>query len=394
MKSSKSRRLVQAEKEARDWLDHVATELGEVHRPRAYSAFRATMHALRDGLAFDDVMQVAAALPPILRGVLLEGWRPAGASTTASKDRFLGRVAESLLGVARIPPQQAARAVFAVLDRRSARDLPASLDDLRPGGREPAPPPDLAEETRADIRTALEQAQAEGVPPEELPELRDELRKPARPGPARSAQGDILQSSLQKTHGWVRELDEALLFGDPDLTFEALCAVLRALRDRLSRDEAFHLASQLPMALVGFLFDRAPDPAALKERSRGEFLARIAGYMPDRTDVRPEEAARAVFSHLSRRVTEGELEDVRERLPSAVRAMWPSERARSRQQTLGGRESPRRSAPRRSTTRARARKAKREVRAALARARAHGVSEEDLPSLAPRRAGRRRSGKS
>ena len=388
MKSPRAGTLTRAERDAQEWLDHVAREMGEDHRPRAYSAFRAVMHALRDCLSYEDVLAVGAALPPILRGALLEGWHPAGGERIArTQEAFLARVAESLLGVARMPPQRAARAVFGVLQRRADRALP-SIEALRPSSSDAPAPPKSAEEAAQDIRTALERAQSEGVPIEELPELRTgpERRRGSRPG--RPGQSDILQTSLQKTHAWVRELDAALRLGDPDFAFSALCAALRALRDRLSRDEAFHLASQLPMTLVGFLFDAPPDAAALKERSRGEFLARVSRNMADRPDFRPEEAVRAVFALLARHVTEGELEDVRDRLPAPVRALWPPERARSRQHTLGGRATPRGGGRARRGTRARARRAKREVRSVLARARARGVPEQDLPTLAPRRRGR------
>lgn len=379
MRSSRARTLVEAERQARAWLDEIAAELAETHRPRAYSAFRATMQAVRDCLPYEEVMAVAAALPPILRGTLLERWHPARAGLAGcTQEAFLERVAESLLGVSEMPPQHAAGAVFNVLQRH-ATDLPASLGVLRPTSRPEPPSPEVAEAAREDIRTVLEKAQAEGVPPEDLPELRDDLQRPGTRRPGGAAEGDVLRTSLQKTRGWVRELDALMRLGDEDLSFAALCAVLQALGDRLSRNEAFHLASQLPMTLVGFLFDRPSDDSALKERSRGEFLGRVSRKAAALPDFRPEEAARAVFSLLSRHVTEGELQDVRGRLPSAVRALWPAERAHARTPT------PRGSTRARRGSRARARKAKREVRSTLARARARGVPERDLPVLTRRR---------
>lgn len=385
MASSNIRTLAEAEREVRSWLDDVSAVMAETHRPRAYSAFRATMHGVRDCLPYDEVMALGGALPAILRGVLLEGWQPAHAGRAGcTQEAFLARVAEALMGVSEMPPQHAVGAVFTVLRRRATQALPSSLEALRPGFRAAAPMPDAAEEAREDIRTALERAQAEGVPPEELPELRDDLPRAQAGRLARSAEAAILQTSLQKTRAWVRQLDASLRLGDPDLSFAALCAVLQALRDRLSRDEAFHLASQLPMVLVGFLFDAPPDDTALKERSRGEFLGRISRKVPNLPDFRPEEAARAVFALLSRHVTEGELQDVRGRLPSAVRALWPPEPPPARTRATAARRPSRL----RRGSRARARRAKREVRSTLARARARGVPERDLPVLMPRRRSR------
>jgi uncharacterized protein (DUF2267 family) len=56
-------------------------------------------------------------------------------------------------------------------------------------------------------------------------------------------------------------------------------------------------------------------------RSDKEFLDRVKRNLRDPT-VEPEAAARAVLSLLSKHVTGGEIEQVRNELPAAIRELW------------------------------------------------------------------------
>lgn len=56
------------------WLRDVMLEMGWDNRERAYSALRATLHALRDILTVEEVVQLGAQLPILLRGIYYEGW--------------------------------------------------------------------------------------------------------------------------------------------------------------------------------------------------------------------------------------------------------------------------------------------------------------------------------
>lgn len=58
------------------WLKDVMTALDWDNRERAYSALRATLHSLRDVLFPEEVVQLGAQLPILLRGVYYEGWAP------------------------------------------------------------------------------------------------------------------------------------------------------------------------------------------------------------------------------------------------------------------------------------------------------------------------------
>lgn len=104
-----------------------------------------------------------------------------------------------------------------------------------------------------------------------------------------------------------------------------ITAVLSALEQRLPFDEMSDLASQLPYKLRELLASCLEERMSLLPREIGqaEFLAMVARDL----DVSPEEAelrVRDVFRVLAQTVSAGEIEQVRNVLPRALRAMWPA----------------------------------------------------------------------
>jgi uncharacterized protein (DUF2267 family) len=59
-----------------EWLHEFMRQMEWDDPHRAYSALRATFHALRDRLTTEESAQLAAQLPLLLRGVWYEGWKP------------------------------------------------------------------------------------------------------------------------------------------------------------------------------------------------------------------------------------------------------------------------------------------------------------------------------
>ena len=95
------------------WLTDVMAELDIEDRHTAYSALRATLHALRDRLTVDEAANLAAQLPLLIRGVYFENWHPAGTPLKERhKEQFLEHIKRDLPDQ---DPERVARAVFSVL---------------------------------------------------------------------------------------------------------------------------------------------------------------------------------------------------------------------------------------------------------------------------------------
>ncbi len=128
--------------------------------------------------------------------------------------------------------------------------------------------------------------------------------------------------SLETTKEWLQEVQELMGLDDEQRAFRVMRAVLQALRDRLTVEEAAQFAAQLPMLLQGVYYHGwTPSGKPLKIRSRQEFLDRVAEGLMREHD--PEEACRTVFRVLEDKMTGGEIEDVKRILPEAIRDLWP-----------------------------------------------------------------------
>ena len=135
---------------------------------------------------------------------------------------------------------------------------------------------------------------------------------------------DVFDRTIHKTNNWLNELMEVLSWHDRHKAYLALRVTLHALRDRLTVEEVAQLGAQLPMLIRGFYYEGwDPTGKPLKERHKEEFLARIEEQFSGDDQADAKQVARAVFSVLSDRVTEGEFEDVKHVLPAELRELWP-----------------------------------------------------------------------
>jgi uncharacterized protein (DUF2267 family) len=121
---------------------------------------------------------------------------------------------------------------------------------------------------------------------------------------------------IEEAYGWRKELREQ--------SYSALRAVLHALRDRLTVQEAADLAAQLPMLVRG-LFYEAWDPSRVPVKMhKDEFLERIRRHLSfELPDDNIERCVRVVLGALGRFVTEGELEDIRAVMPRDIAVLVP-----------------------------------------------------------------------
>ncbi len=135
---------------------------------------------------------------------------------------------------------------------------------------------------------------------------------------------DAFDATVHKTNAWLTDIMEQLETADRHEAYHALRVVLHALRDRLTVEEAVHLAAQLPMLVRGFYYEGwRPGGKPLKTH-REEFLAAIQAGSRTTDADEAERLARAVFQVVAAHITEGEIRDIKGILPKDIRTLWPS----------------------------------------------------------------------
>lgn len=136
---------------------------------------------------------------------------------------------------------------------------------------------------------------------------------------------ETFAKTIHKTNEWLGELCADLGWDDAHKAYVALRAVLHALRDRLIVEEAVELGAQLPMLVRGFYYEGwRPAGKPLKERTLEAFLQHVSAELPPSFDGDAEKVTSAVFRLLDRRISEGEVEDVKSLLPKGIRDLWPA----------------------------------------------------------------------
>ncbi|MDX9973589.1 MAG: DUF2267 domain-containing protein [FCB group bacterium] len=135
-------------------------------------------------------------------------------------------------------------------------------------------------------------------------------------------------STLQKTHEWLNELQHEMNLETRQTAYLVLRAGIHALRDRLPVDEVAHLGAQLPMLIRGFYYEGwRPSDSPLRIRTKDEFLALMRESLQvapagQESSIDAEEAVRAVFRLLGRQLSPGEIESIRRIMPEGLRELW------------------------------------------------------------------------
>jgi len=131
--------------------------------------------------------------------------------------------------------------------------------------------------------------------------------------------------TVQLSNQWLNELMRAVDWDDKYRAYRLLRATLHALRDRLTAHEAVQFGAQLPMLIRGLYYDGwrirdVPPP----ERTKSAFLGHIDAAFKQDPNADTEGLVREVFKLLARKISKGEIDDVKHILPAEVRALWPS----------------------------------------------------------------------
>jgi uncharacterized protein (DUF2267 family) len=135
---------------------------------------------------------------------------------------------------------------------------------------------------------------------------------------------ECIDHTVQLTHVWINDLDTRLGWDNKHRSYRLLRTVLQAVRDWLPVNEAVGLGAQLPALLRGVYYEHwRPAATPVKQRSKADFIARIADAFENDPILFTSEAVTAVFELLSDKIAAGEIEGVRHELPAGIRALWP-----------------------------------------------------------------------
>jgi uncharacterized protein (DUF2267 family) len=107
--------FTQAGQQARQWVNELAEDLNWDVR-RAYHLLRSVLQALRDWLSPEEMADLSAQLPTLVRGIYFEGWKPSETVWERRKDAFILRI-ECDFSHNLENPDAAVAAVFRLLDR-------------------------------------------------------------------------------------------------------------------------------------------------------------------------------------------------------------------------------------------------------------------------------------
>ncbi|MHC1549152.1 DUF2267 domain-containing protein [Phyllobacterium sp. K27] len=129
--------IVQASKQFQDWLTALKAKSMFATHNQSFASMRGVMHGLRRHMNTDEVLTFGDALPPLPRGLFLEGWRPAPALPLESEAQLAKEVYDDLTAH-HSPPETIVSDVLAVivqhLDPHNAKiageQLPPALKQI------------------------------------------------------------------------------------------------------------------------------------------------------------------------------------------------------------------------------------------------------------------------
>jgi uncharacterized protein (DUF2267 family) len=131
-----------------------------------------------------------------------------------------------------------------------------------------------------------------------------------------------LEHTVQLAHIWVNELDTRLDWNNKARSYRLLKAVLHGLRDWLPLDESAHFAAQLPTLLRGVYYEQWRPSTRPTGRGKADFLAGVEASFKADPLPHSAQAVMAVFELLSKKISAGEIRDVRHALPEELRHLW------------------------------------------------------------------------
>ncbi|MBY3153477.1 MULTISPECIES: DUF2267 domain-containing protein [Rhizobium] len=134
-----------------------------------------------------------------------------------------------------------------------------------------------------------------------------------------------LDHTIQQTNLWLKKLVEEHHFADRHQAYNALRAVLQALRDQLTNEQAAHLSAQLPILIRGIYFEGWHLGNAKSDgRSIEAFAEHVAKHLPPQFPRDPKTTTHAVFDLLWKELDPGLTAKLIDGLPAPLRSLWPA----------------------------------------------------------------------
>lgn len=138
----------------------------------------------------------------------------------------------------------------------------------------------------------------------------------------------VLDTSLQRTHEWLKEISAELGFDNERAAYAALRATLHAVRDRLPTELVAHFGAEMPMLVRGIYYDGwHPSAARVKAAHEQDFGRAMRHELAAHGELQNvERVAGAVIRVIERRIATGQLADVVQALPEHARRFWAAAR--------------------------------------------------------------------
>jgi uncharacterized protein (DUF2267 family) len=133
-----------------------------------------------------------------------------------------------------------------------------------------------------------------------------------------------IDHAVQQINVWLKRLVAEHHLPERQHALGALRAVLHALRDRLTADQAVHLGAELPTLVRGIYYEGwhlASNPSG--ERQLQPFLDRVQKELPPKFPRDAKGTTEAVLALLATELDRGQIVKVIAELPEPLRVLWP-----------------------------------------------------------------------
>jgi uncharacterized protein (DUF2267 family) len=134
-----------------------------------------------------------------------------------------------------------------------------------------------------------------------------------------------IESSIDKTNVILKDIENA--YGWPkeqrNQSYAALRTVLHLLRDRMPVQECAVFAQQLPLILRGIYFDGWQPTNVPIKLNRDDFLFEVRQHFPYDVEGGTERVVQVVLDALSRHITPGQWQDVKDNMPKDLVQNFP-----------------------------------------------------------------------